>query len=392
MNYMTPQEAAKKWGVSVRRVQFLCTNNKIPDIQFVNHRWLIPINADYPSKNNNKNDKSTMGQDNYHFPLFLYSDYYPTKRELNDVEQQLLYAQILMAQGKHLECLTLCHQLETSDMSLSMKFSLYFTIVHASLPLGLYGNITNYVLLLERICQKDPAHAADYSLLIAICKFQYTYNTSALSGIDVDCLSPQALISYQCFSMQASVYTDTVESDTALRIYAAMCKSFEVTGNLPAALITHSFLALFYGRANKSTDQELHIEIACRIGCAQKYYGLLTKYSSLNPDAYRRYISLYDPDFALKLDQLRKDNQTKWRIVYNSARGTRTFPNCSADDADFLMVLTYNMSNKEIAKIKNVPMRNITYTIKRLCEQYELKTKTELVSYAKSIFSALEKE
>jgi len=390
MNYMTPQEAAKKWEVSIRRVQYLCTNNKIPDIQFVNHRWLIPVNATYPQKVKGKNEKLNIIQDDYHFPLFLFSDYYPTKRELNDIEIQLLNAQILIAQGQHMECLRLCRQLEAPDLSLSMKFSLYCTIVYASLPLGLYGNIINYMQFMEKICNKSPEHAADYELLIAIFRFQYTYNTSALLKINVDNLSPQALIAYKCFSMQASVYTDNVESEMALRICAAMCKNFEITGNLPAAFIAHSFLALFYGRAGKSSEQNLHIEIACRIGCEQKYYGLLTKYSSLNPDAYKKYIFMYDHDFAVKLDELRKDNQTKWRIVYNLARGKKVFPNCSAEDADFLMVLTYNMSNKEIAKTKNVPVKDISFTIKRLCKQYDLKSKSELVSYSKNIFSAME--
>lgn len=392
MNYMTPQEAAKKWGVSVRRVQFLCTNNRIPDIQFINHRWLIPVNAIYPQYSNKKNNKSNSQQGNYHFPLYLYSDYYPTNRELNDVERQILKAQILMAQGGHIDSLQLCHKLEKQDMSLPTKFGLYCTIVHASLPLGLYGVIQNYINLMEEICTKDSAHEADYRLLIAICKFQYTYNTLTLRDIDVSKLSPQALISYECFSMQVSVYSNTLQSEMTFRICEALCRNLEIAGNLPSAFISHSFLALFYGRADRFDEQEKHIKLACQIGCNLKLYGLLTKYSSLNPELYGTYIAQYDSDFAPKLEHLRKDNQTKWRMVYNYARGSRVFPNCSPEDADFLMVLTYNVSNKTIAKIKNVPLKEVTNTIERLCVQYGFQNKRELVAYAKNIFSSIENQ
>lgn len=46
--YMTAQEAAELWGISVRRVQRLCKENRIEGVLNVNRVWLIPENASKP--------------------------------------------------------------------------------------------------------------------------------------------------------------------------------------------------------------------------------------------------------------------------------------------------------------------------------------------------------
>ena len=40
--YMTAQEAAEKWNVSLRWVQRLCKGNRIEGVMNINRVWLIP--------------------------------------------------------------------------------------------------------------------------------------------------------------------------------------------------------------------------------------------------------------------------------------------------------------------------------------------------------------
>jgi excisionase family DNA binding protein len=47
--YMTAQEAAQKWNVSLRWVQRLCKKNRIDGAMNVNRVWLIPKEADKPT-------------------------------------------------------------------------------------------------------------------------------------------------------------------------------------------------------------------------------------------------------------------------------------------------------------------------------------------------------
>ncbi len=48
-DYMTVQEAAKKWEISDRRIQKLCEENRIPGVVRLSRVWLIPKDAEKPA-------------------------------------------------------------------------------------------------------------------------------------------------------------------------------------------------------------------------------------------------------------------------------------------------------------------------------------------------------
>jgi len=54
-NYMSAKEAAEKWGISERRVQILCQQNRIAGVLRFGRSWAIPKDAEKPPDNRNKN-------------------------------------------------------------------------------------------------------------------------------------------------------------------------------------------------------------------------------------------------------------------------------------------------------------------------------------------------
>ena len=66
--YMTAQEAAEKWNVSLRWVQRLCKENRIEGVLNINRVWLIPKDAKKPADKRRKfrktNQKLTKPQYN----------------------------------------------------------------------------------------------------------------------------------------------------------------------------------------------------------------------------------------------------------------------------------------------------------------------------------------
>ena len=48
MAYMSCPEAAEKWGISERRVQILCKENRISGVSKIGYMWLIPKDAEKP--------------------------------------------------------------------------------------------------------------------------------------------------------------------------------------------------------------------------------------------------------------------------------------------------------------------------------------------------------
>ncbi len=59
MEYISALEAAKRWGISERRVQKLCEEKRIPGVAKFSYMWLIPKDVEKPADARFKNTKKT---------------------------------------------------------------------------------------------------------------------------------------------------------------------------------------------------------------------------------------------------------------------------------------------------------------------------------------------
>ena len=57
MDYMTIKQAADQWGISVRRIQILCTEGRIPGAEKFGRAWAIPADQKKP-----KDGRVTTGE------------------------------------------------------------------------------------------------------------------------------------------------------------------------------------------------------------------------------------------------------------------------------------------------------------------------------------------
>lgn len=48
MDFITPKEASKKWGISERRIQKLCEEGRIDGVIRFSKVWAIPKDAEKP--------------------------------------------------------------------------------------------------------------------------------------------------------------------------------------------------------------------------------------------------------------------------------------------------------------------------------------------------------
>ena len=62
MEIMSAREAAEKWGISQRRVDILCAENRISDAVMVGNMWIIPATAEKPvdARTTRYNKKETL--------------------------------------------------------------------------------------------------------------------------------------------------------------------------------------------------------------------------------------------------------------------------------------------------------------------------------------------
>jgi len=56
-DWMTPQDAAEKWGISNRRVQALCANGQVKGVVRLKGAWLIPKGTPKPPDGRTKSGR-----------------------------------------------------------------------------------------------------------------------------------------------------------------------------------------------------------------------------------------------------------------------------------------------------------------------------------------------
>ena len=54
MEYMTANQASKKWKISQRRVQILCSEGRIPGVFKLGEAWAIPADVEKPEDKRRK--------------------------------------------------------------------------------------------------------------------------------------------------------------------------------------------------------------------------------------------------------------------------------------------------------------------------------------------------
>ena len=57
MEYLSLRQTAEKWGLSIRRVQTLCSMNRIPGAVKIGSYWAIPSDAEKPNDERKKTGK-----------------------------------------------------------------------------------------------------------------------------------------------------------------------------------------------------------------------------------------------------------------------------------------------------------------------------------------------
>lgn len=63
LEFISAPEAAKKWGISERRVQKLCEENRIPGVAKFSRMWLIPKDAEKSADGRLRNKKCNKLQE-----------------------------------------------------------------------------------------------------------------------------------------------------------------------------------------------------------------------------------------------------------------------------------------------------------------------------------------
>lgn len=102
MEYISVSEAAKKWGISERRVQKLCEENRILGIERISRIWLIPRNAEKPTDKRYKpTAKVSMNEIVETYSTYIYTIAYKLTGKMEQAED--IAQETFIKAWKHLD-------------------------------------------------------------------------------------------------------------------------------------------------------------------------------------------------------------------------------------------------------------------------------------------------
>lgn len=64
MEYLSIRQTSELWGISVRRIQVLCADNRIPGAVRIGYSWAIPRDAEKPTDARVKSGKYVKHEEN----------------------------------------------------------------------------------------------------------------------------------------------------------------------------------------------------------------------------------------------------------------------------------------------------------------------------------------
>ncbi len=379
MNYITSQEAADKWGLTRRSVQIYCREGKIPGAVNPGKQWLIPENAEKPPDSRLEKNKYARNSEPYHFPIFVYTNYYFSASELSEDERLLREAQLLNLKCEFSESVTYCRKLIDESPSVSVRFGAWFTNYSNYMFLGLTSQLPGCIENMISISESAVSHQEDYRLLLAFLDHTYRFDKKRYLEIDVAELSTDAITTYKLISLAVAYFSvDDVPKNT-INFFEAVCKETDTIGIAPAGVTMHGLLAMLHSRNNNMEAKLHHIDEAGRIGHENGVIRLLAKCSALDIDTFHQRLCKYGKRFANDIRNRCIRNRKNWQLAYAIHTGSNPAINVRIFETEIVLLLIYKMSIEDIAILKNITAQEVRDTIKALCKKLSVKSKKELV-------------
>ena len=402
MKYISASEAAEKWGVTPRRVQILCSENKVKGAERFGRNWMIPETAVLPS--------SGKKDDNPHLPMprkspFLdMTNIYNTPGEAskcidmlvnNPEAHALLQAQLAYRRG---------------EMDEVYHHARYFLNAHS----GFYAILGGGMLLAQcaiwrgdiylwneakkHICEA-PCKTADereiISLTLAIIDgsiydnndFPDWFKSGNFEVLPADS-HPAAKVYYikylymAAFALASGQYDlKGVQGLALMRILPNTIEPLITQATVDKTVIPEIYLrmscAVAYHNSGDNEKAIVHIDKAIALALPDKLYGILTEYVRHFDGILQDRIALRDEKALAKVLELYEVYRIGWAKISGQVRNKYIATNLTAKEHEIAKLSAFGFSISEIADMLFVSKSTVKQAMARIINKTGIQDKNE---------------
>lgn len=403
MDYIKVSDAAKKWGISPRRVQTLCAAGKIEGAVRFGRDWMLPKNAEQPADGRTKAGRDAQsGKPNMDMPFprktpFLYmTDLYSTPgaaeqsiEALSDnYEAQLLFAaEIAYSKGA-------IDKVYESANYLLKKHSGFYAVLSAGMLLALcaiwHGDLDMWRRAKVHIAEAPAASDTDRDIMLfsitAVDSMLYD-TTSFPEWFKIGCFEPlhkdalpAAKVYYAKYLYAAGYAVATrqlvLEGVQGLSLMAMIPNTIEpmisqamADNSVIAEVYLRMTCATVYHNSGNDTHAIRHLDRAIALALPDQLYGLLAEYCRVLGPLIEARLKPIDPTVWEQVKALYKIYNAGWSRLSGSVRGRTIITTLSQREREVAKLAAFGMQNNDIAQKLHMSLSGVKQAIRIVSEK-----------------------
>ena len=402
-DYIKLEEAARKWGVSVRRVQALCADGRIEGAVRFGRDWMIPRQAARPADGRTKAARAgaeTARMENMPLPRntpFLYmSDLYSQPGTADTVTESLAHnheAQVLFEAEVAYSRGQIDKVYERANYLLH-KHSGFYAMLSAGMLLALcaiwHGDLNMWRKAKQHIAQAPAQTDNDRdimtfsivavdSMLYDLMSFPEWFKMGCFEPLHKDSL-PAVKVYYAKY-LYAVGYTvatkqlviDGVQGLALMRLLPATIEPMISQAMADDSLMSEMYLrmtcAAIYHNSGNDPQAIRHIDRAIQLALADQLYGFLAEYCRVLDTLLEQRLMLVDPAAWNQVRQLYKVYNTGWSKLSGSVRGKTIITTLSQREREVAKLAAFGMQNRDIAEKLHMSLSGVKQAIRIVAEK-----------------------
>lgn len=401
MELITAKAAAEKWGVTVRRVQGLCSEGKIKGAVRFGRAWMIPVKAVLPSAAKHENPTLPMPRKSPFLDMTnLYNEAGGADKcaemLINQPEAYALFeAQLAYRRGE-------INQVYDSARYFLSAHSGFYAIIGAGMMLALCaiwrGDIHLWNEAKRHICEAPCESESDrdiISLSLAIIDSSVYDNKDFpewfISGnfeILPSDAHPAAKVFYIKYLYMAAfaiaskqIELEGVEGLALMRIIPNTIEPLITQAVVDKTVIPEIFLrmscAVAYHNSGARAKAIAHIDKAIALAIPDRLYGILTEYIRHFDGLLEERIRLVSDEAAEEILSLYEVYRVGWSRLSGLVRNKYIATNLTPREHEVAKLSAFGFKASEIASMLHLSDSTIKQTIARVLNKTGLMDKSE---------------
>lgn len=402
MQYITVQEAAQKWGVTTRRVQMLCNENRIKGAYRFGKSWMIPATAVLPNARK-KNEEP-------HLPMPRKSPFLDMTNLYNKAGCADECAEMLINQPEAHALFEAQIAYRRGEIEKVYEQARYFLHSHS----GFYAILGGGMLLAQCAIWRGDLYLwkeAKRHIFEAPCKGEHDRELVSLALAIIDSsiydnkdypdwfkignfealpgdAHPAAKVFYVKYLYMAAHAIATkqfklegVEGLALMRMIPNTIEPMISQAVLDKTIVPEMFLrmscAVAYYNSGQKERALAHMDKAIALALPDRMYGFLAEYMRHFGDLLEQRIALQDKNAVVAVKALYNIYSVGWARLSSQVRDKMISTNLDAKDREIAKLCAFGFTTKEIAAMLHTSESTISHAITRITNKTGLLSKKE---------------